>query len=133
MSLNRLIVTGRLTKDLEFKQINDKMTVGKFTLAVNTYSKGTNETIFLDCTIWNQLAIRCATVLKKGSNILFEGKLKQDKWVDKDTAKERTKIVAVGDNIIFLDPKESQMEKLEEEYVPTGQQSIDVIDMELPF
>lgn len=130
MNLNRVIVTGRLTRDIELKELKEDMKVAKFTLALDIYSKKEKETLFIDINIWNNLALRCAAVLKKGSHVLVEGKLKMEKWVEKDTAKERTKIIITGDNVIFLDPKELEMQ--DSPKVDASAQ-MDVLDMGLPF
>lgn len=130
MNLNRVIVTGRLTRDIELKELKEDMKVAKFTLALDIYSKKEKETLFIDVNIWNNVALRCAAVLKKGSHVLVEGKLKMEKWVEKDTAKERTKIIITGDNVIFLDPKELEMQ--DSPKVGASAQ-MDVLDMGLPF
>ncbi|MGB6528491.1 MAG: single-stranded DNA-binding protein [Candidatus Nitrosopolaris sp.] len=133
MNLNRVIVTGRLTRDIELKELKEDMKVAKFTLALDIYSKKEKETLFIDINIWNNLALRCAAVLKKGSHVLVEGKLKMEKWVEKDTAKERTKIIITGDNVIFLDPKELEMQDAPRAEGPNPTVHIDVLDMQLPF
>lgn len=128
MNINRIIVSGRLAKDPEVKDINPSLSVCRMSIVTEHKYKGkdgqeTKEVCFHECSVWNKQAERCAATLKKGSLVTVEGRLKMEKWVDKATAVERSKHVIAVDTIIFMEPKE--------EYQPV-QKQFEAGD-ELPF
>lgn len=56
--INRVVLTGRLTKDLELKYTQNGTAVARFTLAVSRQYKnkqtGERETDFISCEVWRQ-------------------------------------------------------------------------------
>lgn len=70
--MNKLFLSGNLTKDATLKQINDK-TVINFTIAVNEYKNKEQETTFVNCKLW--ASEKLGTMLKKGTKVLLQGKL----------------------------------------------------------
>ena len=92
MALNKLILQGNLCKDVETKAVGEH-TIGNFTVACNNKVKGEDDTLFMDCTSWNKTAENIAKFFQKGKPIIVEGSLKQEKWVDKESGGNRSKIV----------------------------------------
>ena len=65
--LNQVVLVGRLTSDLETKELEDGKKVSNMTLAIPRSFKnadGEYETDFVDCSLWNTIAENTATVLK---------------------------------------------------------------------
>jgi single-strand DNA-binding protein len=83
-SFNRVILMGNLTRDPELRYISTGTAVSDITLAVNDRIKRNNEwveeTSFVDVTLWGRTAEVANQYLSKGSPILIEGRLKQDRW-----------------------------------------------------
>jgi single-strand DNA-binding protein len=108
-SYNKVIVIGNLTRDPEKRGRGD-MTIAEFGIAVNDRVKKdgqyVDEATFLDVTFFGKTAEVVLEYLKKGSQCLVEGKLKQDSWEDKQTGQKRTKIKIVGDRMQMLGSKE---------------------------
>ena len=109
---NLVIIVGRLTRDPEFAYTNNQLPLCKFSIATNRYSRNQGESgkfneevDFFDITAWDKLGENCANYIKKGSKILVEGRLKQDRFQDQQTGQNRTKINIVARNVQFLDTK----------------------------
>ena len=64
--MNKVILIGNLTKDIELQTTNSGVTVGKFTLAVGrrfANANGDRETDFINIVVWRELAENCAKYL----------------------------------------------------------------------
>ena len=106
-SYNKAIVVGNLCRDVELKYIQSGTAVAEVTVAVNDKRKGANgETIeevsFIDCTLWGRTAEVANESTRKGSAVLVEGRLKQDKWEDKETGAKRSKLRIVAERLVLL-------------------------------
>lgn len=108
MSLNRVILTGRLTKDTEFKSSQSGVGVSKISLAIDSFYKGEKKTAFIDCTGFGKTAEFLRDYFKKGSPIGIDGTLHQDTW-EKDGEK-RSKIVVYIERIEFIGGKKEDSE-----------------------
>ena len=75
--INRIILTGRLTRDLELRRTQSGTSVVSFTLAVdrNFKKEGKPEADFIDCVAWNRQADTMAQYLHRGSLIGVDGRL----------------------------------------------------------
>jgi single-strand DNA-binding protein len=71
------------------------MGVTKFALAVNRRTKNGDETTFIDIVAWDKLAETCNTYLKKGMNVLVEGRLVIRSYDDKDGQKRKATEVVI--------------------------------------
>jgi len=104
--LNRVILVGRLTKDVELKQTTGGAQVATFSIAVNkTYKTGgekKEKASFITCVAWNKTAEVIAQYCKKGQRIGIEGRLDQRSWED-DKGNKRSVVEVVVDNFQFLE------------------------------
>ncbi|WP_271295245.1 single-stranded DNA-binding protein, partial [Weissella confusa] len=76
--INRVVLVGRLTKDVELRYTTSGAAAGSFTLAVNrqfTNSNGERETDFINGVIWRKSAENFANFTSKGSLVAVEGRL----------------------------------------------------------
>lgn len=90
-SFNKVIIMGRLTRDLDLRTTNDGNSMVELGIAINERRLETNgqwvDCIqFVDITFWNRKAEIIAEYFKKGSPILIEGALQLDRW-EKDGKK----------------------------------------------
>lgn len=101
--LNRMIMTGRLTKDPEVRYTKEEVPVARFTVAVNGIKRKDKEASvqFFDCIAWRGLAGICGEYLKKGSLVAIEGKLQIRQFESKGVQKKATEVVV--DNMLMLD------------------------------
>src|SRR5690606_7171469 len=103
-SYNRVVLVGNLTRDPELRYIGSGTAVSDIGLAVNDRVKRgdqwTDETTFVDITLWGRTAEVANEYLNKGSSVLIEGRLKLDSW-EKDGQK-RTKLKVVAEKMQML-------------------------------
>lgn len=112
MSFNKCIFVGNLTRDPETRAAGST-TVCNIGIAMNRSwtNKDTGErqeeATFLDCEAWGKQGDVIAQHFHKGKQILLEGSLKEDRWEDKDTGKNRSKHVLRVERFEFVGPKDA--------------------------
>lgn len=121
MNINMCVIAGRLSKDPELKTTKTGKTCTVLSVAVNHRHKSkdgaqTDEVIFMTSTVWNAEAEMCAKYLKKGSPITIQGRLKAEKWIDKNSGQEREKIVLVCEKLTFMEKMPAVAESGEQSY-----------------
>lgn len=106
MSINRVIISGNLTRDPEMRATASSMPVMGFGIAVNdrrrNASTGEWEDVpnFIDCTMFGSRAESLSRFLHKGSKVCVEGKLRYSQW-ERDGQK-RSKIEVIVDELEFM-------------------------------
>lgn len=104
MSINKVMVTGNLTRDPEKRKTASGMPILAFGIAVNDRVKNGDSyedyANFIDCTMFGNRAKGCAGILKKGMKVAIEGRLRWSQW-EKDGQK-RSKIELIVDNVVFM-------------------------------
>jgi len=106
-NLNKVFLMGNVTRDPELRYIQSGTGVLDLGLAVNRRTKGadgawTDETTFVDVTVWGRQAENCAEYLSKGRPVLVEGYLRLDQWQDKKTGEKRQRLRVTAQNVQFL-------------------------------
>ena len=100
--MNRVILTGRLTRDPA-----ERGTAIKFTLAVDKYSGGEKSADFVDVVTFGKTSDLVKEYLSKGSKVLVEGRINTGSYTNKDGKKVYTTDV-IADRIEFLESKKAQ-------------------------
>ena len=106
MSINRVVISGNLTRDPELRQTAGGLPVLGFGVAVNDRRKNqsTGEwedyPNFVDCTMFGARAASVAKFLSKGAKVAIEGKLRWSQW-EKDGQK-RSKLEVIVDELDFM-------------------------------
>lgn len=105
-NLNRVILIGNLTRDVELRSIPSGTTVGNFGIAVNRRRKNeagewTEEASFFNIVVWGNQAEKCAEYIHKGSSVAIEGRLQSRSWETEDGQK-RSVVEVVAENVQFL-------------------------------
>lgn len=120
----KLIGVGRLTKDLEILTVtNDKNTkVANFTLAC----RDNNETEFVQCTAWNEIAKAIKENTKQGSMLYVEGRYKTKEYIDDKTQIKHKRIFINVEKFEFLGKKPHD-ETLEEKAIFEEQKKIQTL------
>ena len=107
-SYNRVVLVGNVTRDVELKYAGTGTALCDLGLAVNERSKVNgeykDEVSFFDATCFGRTAEVAGEFAHKGSNVLVEGRLKQDTWQDKDGNK-RSKVKILVDRLVLLGKK----------------------------
>lgn len=99
MSINRVVLIGRMTRDPELRNTTTGKSVASFGIAVDRMKKG--ETDFFTVTCWGQTAEFVSNYLTKGRLVAIDGRLSQRKYEKDGQTKEIIEIVA--DNVQGLD------------------------------
>lgn len=121
MSINKILLSGRTTKEIELKTTSNGKNTVSFSLAVDGYAK--DSTYFFDCVARGKIAEFLAKYVKKGSKIVVVGELTQRKYQTKD-----------GSNRVVNEINTSQVEFMEAKTKETtGDDYLDVDDKDLPF
>ena len=106
MSINRVVISGNLTREPELRSTAGGVCVLGFGMAVNDRRKNpaTGEwedyPNFVDCTVFGTRAEALGKLLKKGGKVAVEGKLRWSQW-ERDGQK-RSKIEVVVDEVELL-------------------------------
>lgn len=88
--MNKVILMGRLTKDVEMRQTPNGISVARFTLAVNRRfaKEGQQQADFINCVAWRQTGEFIARYFQKGSMIAVVGSIQSRSWDGQDGKKQ---------------------------------------------
>lgn len=137
MSINRVVLTGRLTRDVELKATSTGNNVASFTVAVDGFTRdqnGENNSSFINCVAWSNSAKFVSTYCKKGSLVALEGRLQSRSYDRKDGTKAYVTEVIV-DRIENLSPKDAATTSANEGFSiqENENQPLSYSDDDLPF
>ena len=137
MSINRVTISGNLTRDPEVRTTQSGMPVMNIGVAVNERRKN-NQTgewedypNFVDCTMFGSRAEKVSGYISKGSKVCIEGKLRYSQWTDKQTGGNRSKLGVIVDEIEFMSRNQSGTTMVS---VPvlTAEQAVEVAQSNAP-
>ena len=105
MNINRVVLTGNLTRDPELRSTPGGTAVCKLGIAVNTRRKGSDgqweeKPNFFRVTVFGRQAESCANYLKKGRAVAIDGRLEWSSWENEGQKRESIDIIA--DSVQFL-------------------------------
>lgn len=106
MQLNKVLIAGRLTKDPELRYTPSGSAVTTLPLASNMKTKEKETVCYVDISAWGKQAENCSQYLKKGSEVLVEGRLNYRSW--KTPEGMRSKLDVVAENVQFLSKIENK-------------------------
>lgn len=107
--MNKVILIGNTTKDLELTTMPSGTSMTRISLAVKR-PFGDDETDFFDITVWGNSAENCAKYLHKGDKVAVVGRIQNRSYEDnKGNKKKITEIVA--ENVEFLNSKKDNFEQ----------------------
>jgi single-strand DNA-binding protein len=106
--VNKVILVGNLGKDPEVRYTSGGQGVANLRIATSRSwtdkqsGQRKEETEWHDVEVWGKQAEQCGEYLAKGRQVYVEGRLKTDKWQDKQSGQERSKVKVVADTVRFL-------------------------------
>lgn len=105
--INRVVLVGRITKELELKKTPSGSSVCSYTLAVNRVRKteGQPDADFINCVTWNKQAENMAQYLHKGSLVGVEGRIQTRSYDDSNGRKVYVTEV-ITDSVQFIESKQ---------------------------
>ena len=113
MSINKVVIMGNISTELELKQTQSGLSVCSFNIAVNRIGKGEDKKAdFFSVVAWREKAEFVSRYFKKGQAIAIVGRLENREWTDKqDNKRISTEIIA--EEISFAGSKESASQSAE--------------------
>jgi single-strand DNA-binding protein len=106
-NINRVVLTGNLTRDPELRSTASGMSVCSLRIASNTRRKNQStgdwedKPNFFDVTVWGAQGENCARFLSKGRPVALDGRLEWREWEAQDGNK-RQSVEIVADSVQFL-------------------------------
>ena len=143
MSINRVVVSGNLTREPELRQAGST-TVLQFGIAVNERRRNSQtdqweeHPNFFDVLVWGARGEGLSRVLTKGMKVAIEGKLRWSSWTAQDGGK-RSKVEIVADNVDFMSQgnREGTAPRAasNDNYAPPQESapSVEVLTEDIPF
>lgn len=115
VSLNKVIIAGRLTRRPELRRTPGGMSVTDLLVALNREyftltGERQQEVCFVDVVVWGKQAEACTRVLDCSSPVLVEGHLQLDVWYSREGEK-RCKLRVAAERVQFLDKPNHHTEK----------------------
>jgi single-strand DNA-binding protein len=109
-NINRVVLTGNLTRDPELRSTSGGTSVCSLRLACNTRRKDasgnwTDKPNYFDVTVWGMQGENCAQYLQKGRPVAVDGRLEWREWEDKQGNK-RQSVDIIADSVQFLGSRE---------------------------
>lgn len=126
--MNKIILSGNIATDIEFKTTTSGAPVAKFNLAVPRTKDGTD---FIPIIVWNQLAENVNEYCGKGSKILLEGRIQRREY-EKDGQKNYSTEV-IADKIEFLTQKKNQYKDMSIKTESSIGSQFEINDSDLPW
>jgi single-strand DNA-binding protein len=111
-NLNRVVITGNLTRDPELRTTPNGTSVCGLRVACNTRRKDqstgewTDKPNYFDVTVWGMQGENCAQYLQKGRPVGVDGRLEWREWQDRDGNK-RQAVDIIADSVQFLGSREA--------------------------
>ena len=138
--LNRVLIQGRIGKDIELRHTQSGVSVVSFSIAVDRDFKdkatGEKAVDWVNVTAWRSTAEFVSKYFSKGRMAVVDGKLQTNTWTDKDGNK-RSSLEVVADSVYFGDSrkKESEGDTPESDRPEQNGQEFSEVDDdgELPF
>lgn len=104
-NINRVVMTGNLTRDPELRTTPSGTSVCSLRLACNTRRKQGDQWVdkpnYFDVTVWGAHGENCAQYLSKGRPVAVDGRLEWREWEDKEGNK-RQAVDIIADTVQFL-------------------------------
>ena len=100
--MNKVLLTGRLTRDPELRSLASGSSVATFAVATNEFrGNGKERAEYHNVVVWDRLAQVCGQYLGKGQQVAVEGRIQTRSW-DDDAGKRHWKTEIVANHVEML-------------------------------
>lgn len=105
--MNTVVLVGRVGRDAEIRYYESGKVKANFSIAVNRWDSKTKSEVadWFNVDVWDKLAEFAGEYVKKGVQLVVDGRIAQNKWTDKATGNERESFLVVASNIRLLGSK----------------------------
>lgn len=136
--MNKVLLTGRLTKDPILEHTKQGTPLCQFTIATNrpVIRDGKRETDFITCVIWNKSAENLVKFQRKGNLLGVQGELRIDSYESNGERKYKSYVLV--ENVEYLESRKEMTKEEDEEFKKVSsktitQETIKIEDNDLPF
>ena len=134
-NINRVVLTGNLTRDPELRSTPSGMSVCGLRVACNTRRKDASgqwvdKPNFFDVTVWGAQGENCSQYLSKGRPVAIDGRLEWREWEAKDGSGKRQSIDIIADSVQFLGSRDSAGEDNGSRFTPQSDVPADTADFQ---
>ena len=139
ININKVVLIGRLTKDIELRKTQSNTSVASFTLAVDRPKRrdAEQETDFISCVAWSHSADFLSNYASKGTIVSVEGKIQTRSYDGQNGKVYVTEVIA--DNVQIISNQSTKQEtkseepkqEVKQESIPSNNLTFDT--EELPF
>jgi single-strand DNA-binding protein len=111
-NINRVIITGNLTRDPETRALPSGGSVTTLRVACNGRRRNPQtqdwEDVpnYFDVTVWGAQGENCQRFLSRGRPVAVDGRLQWREWTDKDSGQKRQAVDIVAESVQFLGARE---------------------------
>ena len=131
--MNKVMLIGRLTRDVEMHYSTNNTAIARYTLAVNRQIKGEADADFLRCIAFGKTAEVAENYLSKGMRVAIEGRIQTGSYTNREGQKVYTTDIVV-ERQEFLEKRTSSQSNTDTLSNEDGFMNIpDGIDEELPI
>lgn len=139
MSINRVIIEGYLTRDVEMRATASGLAVAGFTVAANEKRKNAegeyvDAPVFVKCSLFGTRAEKLSKYLIKGTKVIIDGKLRYSQWTKDDETRHELSVIV--DQLEFSGGKREQSDVTATSYKPSHaapEPEIDLYDEDIAF
>ena len=143
--LNKVMLTGHLGADPEMRYTSQGSAVTTFRVASGRRWKSADgvdhdDTEWFRVVAWDKLGEICNQYLTKGTRVYVEGRLRTNKWQDKETGQDRYSTEVIASDMIMLDGRNLRDGTPDEDYEQRSsarssgnRSSADIGDEDIPF
>lgn len=138
MSINRVNISGNLTRDPELRETAGGSAVLGFGVAVNDRRKnprtGEWEDVpnYVDCAMFGNRARAMGRILRKGTKVAIEGKLRYSSWETRE-GQRRSKLEVIVDEVEIMTKRDDAGDRYDDAPEPEPQPAAAAYDDDLPF
>ena len=105
--MNTATLVGRVGRDAEIRYFESGKVKAQFSIAVIRWDSKTKSEVadWFNIDVWDKLAEFAGEYIKKGMQVVVDGRISTNKWTDKATGNERESFFIIANNIRLLGSK----------------------------
>lgn len=138
--MNKIILCGNLSKDIEMQYSQNGTAIAKTSIAVNKKVKNEKQVTFINCKLIGRLAEIANQYLSTGSKVLFEGELQISDYADKDNIKRQwVEVLVLNMEILNSNQnnKENNLNETSNKILNKDKNEVDLVEVDsaedIPF
>lgn len=114
--LNVVLLIGNLVRDAELKYTQQGLAISNFSIAVNRSKKQQDgqyvqEVSYFDISFFGKPAEALQQYLVKGTKVAVQGQLKQDRWQDRNTGANQSRVGIIAENLQLVGGRRDEQQQ----------------------